>query len=147
MMKLIYQIVFLCSLFVVAMQAQTEMRLSPLTHSVGVAVVDLPSDWESDSTLAASMYVRVGDGVWREAISPQVVVIRGRIQIRSVILDLAPNTDVGVRVTVYRGGGVAQEFEGTTRTIAEAVQPSSGTLLYVSPYLSLIHISEPTRPY
>ncbi|MBP6509277.1 MAG: hypothetical protein KA339_01875 [Candidatus Kapabacteria bacterium] len=134
MMKLIYQIVFLCSLFVVAMQAQTEMRLSPLTHSVGVAVVDLPSDWESDSTLAASMYVRMGDGVWREAISPQVVVIRGRIQIRSVILDLVPNTDVGVRVTVYRGGGVAQEFEGTTRTIAETVPPSSGTLLYVSPY-------------
>lgn len=133
MMKLIYQIVFLCSLFVVAMQAQTEMRLSPLTHSVGVAVVDLPTEWETDSTLSASMYIRVGDGVWREAMSPMAVSVRGHKQLRTAIIDQVPNTNIDVKVTVYRDGLVARVFEGATRTITEAVQPVGGTPLFVSP--------------
>ncbi|MBC8124198.1 MAG: hypothetical protein H7X70_00560 [Candidatus Kapabacteria bacterium] len=106
--------------------------MSPLSRSIGVAIVQLPAEWQRDSSLHALMFTRSGTGQWRESNMPLVVDVRGSKQLRSSIVEIQPNTTVDVRVTIMRDQQSDVVLEGSSRTLSETLPSANGATFYVS---------------
>lgn len=113
--------------------AQPTLRLSPLSTSVGVAVTDLPNEWQTDTSLTTIVMVRQGLDAWTLAMPLTLVTVRGLPQLRSSIIDLKPGTELDVKITVLGNTNAATVLDATATTKSLQLPSPQGPVLYVGP--------------